>query len=200
MKLKDEIIVLDLEATTNQVDDTKPNYQTNDFIIEIGAVLLNQSLEVVSTFQHLVKPVDPITPFIHKLTGISPEMVADQPDWSIVGKLFENWAKEHSKNFKNIRLAAWGNYFDMPLLRKAYQYYQMPFNFSGTMIDVKSVAFLWCALSGTGTHKIALEDVAKAMKIAPDGNYHRALTDAMVEANILAKAILDLRDGHFLQR
>lgn len=51
MKLKDEIIVLDLEATTNQVDDTKPNYQTNDFIIEIGAVLLNQSLEVVSTFQ-----------------------------------------------------------------------------------------------------------------------------------------------------
>lgn len=199
MKLSTDIIVLDLEATTNQETDQKMEFQENNFIIEIGAVYINQSLEITSTFQHLVKPEDTLTPFLQRLTGITPDMLTDQPDWSVVGIKFEEWAlaccgrKTQNKNIKNIRLAAWGNYFDMPLLRKVYHHYGMKFNFVRAMIDVKTVAFLWCAMNGKGTKELSVEHIAKLMEIKPEGDFHRALTDAEVEAKIFIRAMKDLQ-------
>jgi len=199
MKISTELIVFDLESTSNQETKyEKPKVQTNNFIIEIGAVLINKNLEIVDEFQHFVKPEESITPFIEELTGISNDLVHKEPTWEQVASKFEQWALSHTKNFKSVRLCAWGNYFDIPLLRKCYSHYGMYYPWSGTALDCKTIAFLWCALSGRRTDKLSVEHLASLMNISPEGNYHRAIVDAQVQAKIIQKALKDLSSGYFL--
>lgn len=198
MRLNNELVVFDLEATSNQeTADERPALQTNDFIIEIGAAFLDRELKLVDTFERLVRPEEPITPFITEITSITPEMCAGQPLWKEIAPEFETWVARHCDNIKRVRLAAWGNYFDMPLLRRAYARYERPFPFSGTCIDVKSLALVWMALSGRRTDKLGVETVASAMGVQPEGRYHRALTDAVTEAKILQRIFADLEGGFF---
>lgn len=198
MRLNNELVVLDLEATSNQeVSGERPAVQTNNFIIEIGAAFLDRDLKVVDTFQRLVRPEEPITAFITEITSITPEMCAGQPLWKEVASEFEAWIAGHCDNIKRVRLSAWGNYFDMTLLRRAYAHYDRPFPFSGTCIDVKTSAMMWMALSGRRTDKLGVETVASAMGIQPEGRYHRALTDAVTEAKILQRIFADLEGGFF---
>lgn len=197
MKLNNSIIILDLEATSNQVDDKKPLVQENNYIIEIGAVLISKDLEIVSTFSSLVRPEEPVTPFITGLTGITQEQVDAALLWPDVSKSFEAWAST-SGNIKNVRLAAWGNYFDMPLLRKVYRNYSVPFPFSGVMFDIKTVAFMWAALSGRRTDKLSVDTLVKEMGITVKGDFHRALVDAEAEAQVFIRAMKDLSGGVFI--
>src|SRR5208283_460332 len=119
--------VLDLEATSNQQSAAeKPAVQTNDFIIEIGAALLDRDLKLVDTFQRLVRPEEPITPFITEITSITPEMCESQPLWKDIAPEFEAWIARHCGNIKRPRLSAWGNYFDISLMRRIYTHYNRP--------------------------------------------------------------------------
>jgi hypothetical protein len=45
----------------------------------------------------------------------------------------------------------------------------MPYPFSGTAIDVKTLAFTWLAFSGRRTDKLNLEILAKHLNIEPEG-------------------------------
>ena len=198
MRLNNELIVLDLEATSNQEDAAeRPAVQTNNFIIEIGAAFLDRDLKLVDTFQRLVRPEEPITPFITEITSITPEMCEGQPLWGEIASEFESWIMRHCDNIKRVRLCAWGTYFDMPLLRRTYDRYGRPFPFSGTCFDVKTLAMLWTALSGRRTDKLGVETVASMMGVQPEGRYHRALTDAVTEAKILQRVCADLEGGFF---
>jgi DNA polymerase III subunit alpha, Gram-positive type len=197
MKLKNNIVVFDLEATCNQVNDERPDKLEYNFIIEIGAVIVSPQLEIVSSFEHLVRPEEEITPFIEKLTGISNDMVKDMPTWPEVSEHFTNWIKAHG-NPKRTRLAAWNNYFDNPLLKRVYNYYDKPFPFHGYMMDVKSIAFMWASLKGLSSNELTVDEAAEKMGIIPEGKYHRALTDAKVEAEIFIKAMKDLCGGCFI--
>lgn len=193
-KLNNPLIVLDLEATAGQDDRGR---QTNNCIIDIGAVYLDETLTVRGTFQSLVKPTEEITPFITKLTGITPEMLDGQPTFSAVGASFAQWATQLSGNLKRPRLAAWGNYFDIPLLRRNYWDADLEFPFSGTALDVKTLAFLWLSHTGRRTDKISLEFFAQHFQIPVEGSWHRALTDAVVTAGTLTAIWKDL-EGIFV--
>jgi len=193
-KLHNPLIVLDLEATAGEDPQGR---QTNNCIIDIGAVYLDETLQIKGTFQSLVKPLEPLTPFITKLTGITPSMVEDQPVFAEVGPLFSRWVESLGGNLKKVRLAAWGNYFDIPLLRRNYHDAGLDFPFSGTALDVKTLAFLWLSLSGRRTDKISLEFFAEHFKIPIDGTWHRALTDAQVTAGTLVNIWNDLQ-GFFV--
>lgn len=193
-KLHNPIVVLDLEATAGQDDRGR---QTNNCIIDLGAVYLDESLTVRGTFQALVRPDEPITPFITKLTGITPAMVEDQPRFADVGPAFSQWVEGLSGNLKKVRLAAWGNYFDIPLLRKNYYDASLDFPFAGTALDVKTLGFLWLSQSGRRTDKISLEFFAQHFGLTVDGSWHRALTDAQVTAGVLAAIWRDLQ-GFFV--
>ena len=74
-RLTTPLIVLDLEATAGQDDQ---GYQTNNCILDVGAVYLDETLEVRGEVSSLVRPEEPVTPFITQLTGITPEMVAGE--------------------------------------------------------------------------------------------------------------------------
>jgi len=193
-KLHNPLVVLDLEATAGQDDRGR---QTNNCIIDLGAVYLDEKLEVKGTFQALVKPDEPITPFIAKLTGITQDMVEGQPGFAEVGPAFARWVEGLAGNVKKVRLAAWGNYFDIPLLRKNYYDAGLDFPFPGTALDVKTLAFLWLSHSGRRTDKIGLEFFADHFGVKVEGTWHRALTDAQVTAATLVAIWRDL-EGIFV--
>lgn len=192
-KLNNPIVVIDLEATAGQDEAGR---QTNNCIIDLGAVYLDEALVEQGTFESLVKPAEPVTPFITQLTGISAEMVRDQPGFAEVGEKFSSWVKSMSGNLKKVRLAAWGNYFDIPLLRKNYYDAGLDFPFSGTALDVKTLAFLWLSQSGRRTDKIGLEFFAQHFGVG-EVTWHRALSDARVTAVTLAGIWNDLQ-GFFV--
>ena len=73
-------IVIDLEM--NPVSKTFKDVRryTTDEVIEIGAVKLDDSYNMIDEFQCYVKPqYGEITKHITKLTGITQETVADKP-------------------------------------------------------------------------------------------------------------------------
>lgn len=181
-RLHTPLVVIDLEAT---LEKDERGYQRNDHIIDVGAVLIGTDLQILARWEALVKPPVRVSEFITKLTGITNEQLADQPDWAVVGPAFEAWVKSQIGNPKKARLAAWGNYFDIPLLRANYQDRGLDFPFAGTALDVKTVAFLWQSLSGRRTDKLNLEIMAKDLGLEPDGRLHRALTDADLTARVL---------------
>jgi DNA polymerase III epsilon subunit-like protein len=191
--LHNPLVVIDLEATAGQDESGR---QTNNCIIDLGAVYLDETLEVKGTFEALVKPSEPVTPFITELTGISPAMLEDQPGFAQVGPAFAEWAKTLAGNLKKVRLAAWGNYFDIPLLRKNYYDAGLDFPFAGTAIDVKTLAFLWLSHSGRRTDKIGLEFFAQHFGMETV-RWHRALADARATALTLKGVWTDLQ-GFFV--
>jgi inhibitor of KinA sporulation pathway (predicted exonuclease) len=200
MKIIQDFVVFDLEATSSQ--DAR-GFQRNDWIIQIGAVYLkrneeNSKLEKVGEFDKLVKPKEHISDFIKNLTGISNEDVFSENNFDVVGNQFSEWIKSIG-NIKNVRLCAWGNYFDIPLLRKNYEAYGMPYPFSGTAFDVKSYASLWMMLSGRRTDRISVSHVADIMGIRPEGEYHNALTDAKITSEIMLRIFNDLDHGVFIK-
>lgn len=195
--LNTDLLVLDLEATAG-VD--KDGNQTNNYIIDIGAVLLNRDLEIVSSFQSLVKPEEEISEFITNLTKIDNEMVENEELFPAVADKFHKWLEESlgRASFKKIRLCSWGTYFDIPLLRRVYEKYKLEFPFSGTAFDIKTMALMWHSLSGRKTDRLQVSTVAKSMDIQEDGTYHRAITDAIVETKILQRVFNDLQ-GFFVE-
>lgn len=190
--LNTDLLVIDLEATAG-IDEN--GNQTNNYIIDIGAVLLNKNLEIVSTFESLVKPEEPISEFITKLTKIDNNMVKDKELLPVVAQSFLDWLTTclDGRSIKKVRLCAWGTYFDIPLLRKVYNKYSINYPFSGTAFDIKTMAMMWHSLSGRKTDKLQVSTVAREMDIKADGTYHRALTDAVVETKILQRIWEDLQ-------
>jgi DNA polymerase III epsilon subunit-like protein len=201
MKLSHPLIIFDLECTSNQeTTSNKPKKQENNYIIEIGAVVLDTDLKIRGQFSSLVRPEEKITPFIEEHTKITNQMVKNEDLWPDVASRLESWVEKNTKGVKHVRLAAWGNYFDISVLRSLYDKYDVTYPWSGTAFDAKTIAGLWLALSGRGTNKMSLGHVASIMNVAPEGAYHRALTDAMVTAKIVRKCMEDLSEGYFLKQ
>lgn len=195
--LNTDLLIIDLEATAG-ID--KNGNQTNNYIIDIGAVLLNKELQIVSTFESLVKPEENISEFISNLTKIDNDMVENEELFPIVSERLLSWLKDNleGRSLKKIRLCAWGTYFDIPLLRKVYQKYNLTYPFSGTAFDIKTMALMWHSLSGRKSDKLQVSTVAKEMNITANGEYHRAITDAVVETKILQRVWNDLQ-GFFIE-
>lgn len=90
MKNRD-IIVLDFEF--NHVLDPEIKPAICNEIIEIGAVKLDEKLNVCDRFNTYIKPVhNTITPIITSITGITDDAVADSPLFAEAMKLFAEWS------------------------------------------------------------------------------------------------------------
>jgi ATP-dependent DNA helicase DinG len=64
-------ILLDFETTGFDPADSE--------LIEIGAILVNEKLEELGRFQKLIRPIGDIPDAIARLTGITPELVENEP-------------------------------------------------------------------------------------------------------------------------
>ena len=100
-------IVVDLEMNNIRRISEARKICTNE-IIEIGASMLDENLWEIGKFQIYVKPEynDVIVPKISKLTGITNEMVANAPTFSVAFKQFTDWCL----NIKDdVMIYAWSN-------------------------------------------------------------------------------------------
>jgi len=184
MRYSTDIVVIDLEATC-PVEDEGDNTVERSSIIEIGAVRLDRrSLEITAEFSELVRPEDyPIVPFITGITGITPEMVAGKENFAAVGTRFLEWYGPRNKAV----IAAFGAYYDIPLLRKECGRYGLDYrsHIAGGAFDLRAVAMVWLASQDHRTSGLNLDSILKKMGLAGRFTSHRAVEDARAAAAIL---------------
>jgi DNA polymerase III epsilon subunit-like protein len=184
MRYSSDIVVIDLEASC-PVEDEGNNSVERSNIIEVGAVRLDRrSLEVTATFSELVRPDEyPVTPFITRLTSITPEMVADCDPFAAVGRRFLDWYGPRNKAV----IAAWGAYYDIPLLRRECLRCDLPFreHIVGGAFDLRAIGMAWLATNDLRTSGATLETVLKKMDLADRFTSHRANDDARAAAAVL---------------
>lgn len=195
MLLSQDLIIFDLEATSSL---NRAGFQENKNIIQIGAVYLkrveNKTFEITDRFNQLIKPKDEvISPFIEVLTGITNQQVKDKNFFDYAGILFREWANKNG-NIRSTQLCAWGTYFDLPLLRKLYENFEIKYPFYGAAYDVKTWAALWMMLKEIPANDLSLEKMAGIMNIKVEGKFHDALVDAEVTARIALNIFSDLSD------
>lgn len=184
MRYTTDIVVIDLEASC-PAEDQGNNAVERSSIIEIGAVRLDRrSLEITGTFSELVRPEDhPIVPFITDITGITPEMVADCETFAAVGRRFLEWYGVRNKAI----IAAFGAYYDIPLLRKECDRYGLDFraHIVGGAFDLRAVAVAWLAEREKKTSGQNLASVLEQMGLGDRFAAHRAVEDARAAAAVL---------------
>lgn len=184
MRYTTDIVVIDLEATC-PAEDQGNNSVERSSIIEIGAVRLDRrSLVEVDAFSELVQPEDhPIVPFITEITNISPGMVENKDTFDKVGARFCEWYGPRNKAM----IAAFGAYYDIPLLRKECARYGLDYRTSiaGGAFDLRAVATVWLAMNGHRTSGLTLGSILEKMDIAGRFTAHRAVEDARAAAAVL---------------
>lgn len=184
MRYSTDIVIVDLEASC-PAEDEGDNTIERSSIIEIGAVRLDRrSLETIGTFSELVRPVDhSITAFITQLTGIAPAMVANCETFAAVGRRFLDWYGPRNKAI----IAAWGAYYDIPLLRKECRLFGLPFRerIVGGAFDLRAIGMAWLADNNHRTSAATLETVLEKMGLAGRFASHRACDDARAAAAVL---------------
>lgn len=170
-------IVFDLEATCWKNNDEG---RLNE-IIEIGAVKLDDELEVIDEFSSYVKPTlyPELSAFCRELTTICQEDVDSAPVFDGAIRAFENWILSTGTD---VLLLSWGHYDRKQILREAIEK-----KYSGKIIQ-----FL------DGGHKSLKHEFAEVRQIKPcgmakalqllslplEGVHHRGIDDAKNIARI----------------
>mgnify|MGYP002519207699 CR=1 FL=1 len=112
----DAYIMLDVETTGLHADE--------DSLIEIGAMLVTPSNEDSRpTFEQLVNPQRPLPEFITQLTGITDDMLRDQPTAATAMGIFHRWIDEVWPADKPLTVVAHNAEFDISFLDAAERVY-----------------------------------------------------------------------------
>lgn len=153
-------------------------------IIEIGAVVMDESFLILGEFKTLVKPQfnDMIYKKYETLTGISTQMVASAPSFATAYELFVNWCESYGSEYE---VYAWSDsdYHQLTseMQLKNYQKEEMLRPLSS-----------WFDFQKEYTEKLGLEQILsleKALNYANvnfEGRMHDALCDAKNTAELFA--------------
>lgn len=98
-----QYVIVDLEMCRVPREQRTEDYPLSNEIIEIGAVLVNEDLEIADSFKSYVSPqFGKLDDYIQKLTGITDDDLADAPafpealakflDWLPEGAVFVSWS------------------------------------------------------------------------------------------------------------
>jgi inhibitor of KinA sporulation pathway (predicted exonuclease) len=177
-----DYIVLDIEFNGRKFASEHPME-----VIEIGAVRLNSSLELVDEFSALIKPIyfAKLNSFIKKKTGIPQEDIDKASRFPKVHADFTAWLKR-SEQFL---LMTWGGedlkriVLDtrMHKLDDAFWMAADYFDLLKGYIRYKNV-----------TNDVSVEAALQDLEIPAEGSAHRALDDARMTAEVLRKIIGEL--------
>lgn len=177
-------IIFDLEATCWEEKNDKVKE-----IIEIGAVKLNERLEIIDTFSEFVRPtINPdLTEFCKTLTSIKQEDVDDAKTFDDAIEDFEKWILSFGED---IKLISWGYYDKKQILEDSRHK-----NYSGKIINLlekKHISlkheFAKIRKSRTCGMKKALDILNLPLK----GSHHRGIDDAKNIAEIFKVIYPDL--------
>ena len=147
-------------------------------LIQIGAVKLNEKLEIVDTFNQLIQPTHYVKlhPRIKRITGITQEELCDAPQFAEAAGRFHGWCGEDAA------LLTWGC-DDISVLQQNLDFFEcghLPFpNF----YDIQQ---LYGKLVGDTKNRAGLKSAMEHFEISPDENlpFHNALNDAYYTARV----------------
>lgn len=148
-------------------------------IVELGAVHLDEKLHITGGYECLVDG-GPMTDEVIKVHGITPEMLAGAPTFRQMHRTFEDWCNQ----FKPYTLFSWSD-FDHCTLRDEYRREGLKYAHSGHAFDLKSIVW-WAALgNGFPARTFPVDRALSILGIPFEGQRHRALPDARMEAKLL---------------
>lgn len=176
-------VVFDLEFNQNiSALTNKDRIAVYPFeIIQIGAVKLDKCLNVVGTFNRLVKPTiySSILPFITNLTGIETEHLMDKETFPFVFKEIINFVEVDSvlcvwgmSDIKELYRNSSYHGLDLTLLPKKY-------------INIQHYASMY--FNSQNRNPMRLQHVVELMNIPISSDFHDALNDAYYTAEIFKK-------------
>jgi inhibitor of KinA sporulation pathway (predicted exonuclease) len=168
-------IIFDLEATCWEKGESGINE-----IIEIGAVKLDDRLEIIDSFNRFIKPVlNPVlSDFCTKLTDIKQDDIDFADTFSDVMKEFEQWVVNEDKQ---VVLCSWGHYDKKQVLEEciAKDYTGEIIKLLATHVSLKHQFAKFMAIKPCGM-KQAL--VMSGLEL--EGTHHRGIDDARNIAKI----------------
>ncbi|MFA6861906.1 MAG: 3'-5' exonuclease [Bacilli bacterium] len=155
LEFPDTYVVLDLETTGLSPIANE--------ITEIGIEkVINR--KKISSFQQLVKPINKIPPYIENLTGISNEMVENQPRFEAVLDQISSFINDDLVVGQNVR-------FDVSFLYD--NFLKSDKYFTNSYVDTLRISRIILP-----DMKHNLEALVNHFEIKNDLGYHRALADA----------------------
>ena len=176
--LADSVVVLDFETT-----GLSPHY--GDRVIEIGAVLVEDGV-IVDRFQKLMNPGFRISPFIEGYTGITNEMLKDQPCCEVVMAEFSEFIFGHNIVAHN---AAFDRRFLDFELKRAKRVYEG--DCCCSLLVSRRI------YQDSPNHK--LKTLVSHAGIPETGVFHRALADAEMTALLWLSMIDRIRQQYGVQ-
>ncbi len=198
-------IVLDLEATCGDGVETSE-------IIEIGAVKINERMEIVSEFQSFVRPVihPTITYFCEELTTIKQADVDSARTFPEVCVDFARWCGVSSTNREDLPfwLCSWGFYDKKMLLQDCAKWDLQTIWLSnhisikhqhGEMlykeeeVRLKSLGMIPTSRTKQLQRGIGMDKALKKLNIPLEGTHHRAISDAQNIAKIFIEIFPNLK-------
>lgn len=172
LPLTQEFVVFDLETTGLSAKA--------DRITEIGAVKI-RDCQIVERYSQLVNPQRPLSAKITELTGITDEMLKDQPT-------IERVLPEFMQFIGSAMLVAHNSDFDTGFVREGCA--RLGLAYPCKAID--TVAISRALLKDLKSHKLNL--VAKRLGVVLE-NHHRAVDDAAATAEIFLKFLEMFREN-----
>ncbi|MBQ6035724.1 MAG: exonuclease domain-containing protein [Lachnospiraceae bacterium] len=186
-----DYIVLDLEwnQAAYKIDEEA---EIPFEIIEIGAVKLNSSCEIVDEFQELIRPQ--VYPFLvrrtRELTGWKDKDLDER------GIYFED-ACEKFLNWcgKNYIFCVWGS-SDLVQLERNMAYFdiKIPWKYPFKYLDVQK---LYALQENEGKTRRALEYVIEQYQLPMDRPFHHAVDDAYYTAQVFQRIDHEAYDSYF---
>ena len=162
--LDNDVVVFDVETTGLEA--------TRCEILEIGAVKISKG-KITETFETLIKPTGEIPEEIIKLTGITPELVANSPSIKQVMPDFYKFCY-------GCTIMAYNIDFD-------YKFISIWGQKQGYVFDNKQIDVLYLARAFVpGLKNFKLATVCKKLDVSLE-NAHRAVHDAMATAEVVIK-------------
>jgi DNA polymerase-3 subunit epsilon len=138
---------------------------TDDAIIELAALRVRNH-QVVASYSQLINPLRPIPPFIQNLTGITNEMVAEQPSLIEVAALFVGFIGNDLLVGHNIAR------FDASFLNYQVPYLWSSYQVVDTLLIARKLLRAQCP-------DMKLSTIARFFEIDQSGA-HRALNDTLI--------------------
>ena len=177
-------IVVDFEMNPVAGEYREERQICRSEIIEIGAVIMDESFMVLGEFKTLVKPQfsDSIYKEYETLTGINTQMVDGAPTFVIAYEMFVNWCESYGNDYE---VYAWSenDYKQLRAEMELKQYKEA---------DKMRPLEIWFDFQKEFTEKLGLEramSLEKALYYAGvefEGQMHDALCDAKNTAELFA--------------
>lgn len=180
-------IVVDLEATCWQT--RPPNYSNET--IEIGAVMVSESGEILSEFVEFVKPLkDPIlSDFCKELTSITQSQVDNAQHFPAVVKAFQEWIGVGEHDYV---LCSWG-FYDARQFKEDCELWGIDTDWLKPHISIKHQ---YTAVKGLSKN----QGMARALRLEAielEGTHHRGIDDARNIAKIFVRYLDRWRFGYW---